>query len=641
MMRSMPKLLAALFVTKASRAPKERRSLGRGRVVRLAALAAFAAHATEATGQTAKPSPTPAARPVPTATSRATTPAPATPKPAPATPTAAVAKMDETSITDVKGTPRRRGEVKALGATDIVVRGRRLKVADVANTVFKEQRSMETSLKAARSALLADPVTKEEVIETDSTTIFVSTTSAIVVDPSKIPAQKGLDSLRRKKRSVKVTDLDAEQALGLRDIKASLANESSTHPLRKAADLGDQALLDALGEGKGEVIITDAVALPRPPSKGPSGGFMVPKSINGFFDYSQSSEKFPKFLRKLLSGSSSSKGAQEAPAPPSDTHKFLNGFSEGLDLVREKIWEGRGWKVRVNAHAWFGFGYRVPFQVKGTVSPRTALSCHSQDNTSTFKTTLTASTFDANKAFYQEMGLSGQQLFDGREVVLGAGAHFRLRVRALGKKIFDRTIGDEDYDFSADCTPSMAENSCGTPIWIPSEITGTKFEPISGITAEVRLGVRVSGPGKLRIGFEGLYGDGVMSSAAGTNTGAKLSIPILRPTQTVDVTTTLLPVSMAGQRAYGYRISGSEYEFSPHVQPGVRGDVSIDVAGLGGSWTVAEWWGPKLELGTLVLGPHEGTPSTASFTPGQKTFRPGPTAGGACVAERAPPKLSQ
>jgi hypothetical protein len=79
-----------------------------------------------------------------------------------------------------------------------------------------------------------------------------------------------------------------------------------------------------------------------------------------------------------------------------------------------------------------------------------------------------------------------------------------------------------------------------------------------------------------------------------------------------------------------------EYHWSPEVRPGVKGNVSIDVAGLGGEWTVATWWGPKLEGDTLILGAHAGTPTSATFTPGTKSFTQGARVGDGCAVPVAP-----
>ena len=291
--------------------------------------------------------------------------------------------------------------------------------------------------------------------------------------------------------------------------------------------------------------------------------------------------------------------------------------------------------MRVNGSASAGAGFRVPFRVKGSVSPKSFTSCGSADPVKAFTTTLSAETVNGSESLYTELGLPAYQAFDGKEVVLQAGASFRLRVRVLGKKIFDKSIGKE-FDEGRHCKPALGgDGGCSFELWIPPETTGTKFSLVNGISAELLFGVSVSGGGELRPSVEASVGDGVEPSTLGSSSATKHQLSFTSSAQQ-QLRTELPPLTDSGQVAFGYRVSDTEYRWSPTIKPGVRGQVVVDVAGLGRTFVLGELWGPTLGLGTVTLKPHAGTESTAKFTPGVKKFTRGPNANGVCIAEKQP-----
>ncbi len=154
---------------------------------------------------------------------------------------------------------------------------------------------------------------------------------------------------------------------------------------------------------------------------------------------------------------------------------LLAGFTiaDGWDWDRK--WEYTSGYFRIEAGVGYGFGLRFPIQVSGTLSPTVIQIAGTSELNENFGATLSARAFNANAAFYREVGLPEREVFDGKEFVMEANAYFTVKFRALWKTWVNKTW-EKTKGFSEHWTPPWENPSNIGRLKIPAEITGTVLD---------------------------------------------------------------------------------------------------------------------------------------------------------------------
>ncbi|MCP3876585.1 MAG: hypothetical protein GY699_26040, partial [Desulfobacteraceae bacterium] len=136
--------------------------------------------------------------------------------------------------------------------------------------------------------ILAKPIVLDEAIEFDDSFVMRKSTTVIVLDPSQMkrisPTYNSFLS-KRTTRKATIAQLDPESRRGLADLKKNLAALNPNDPIRKAAARGDQAILDAILEGKGELTIEDTIVVPKRIPLPLKGVTMYPSFQNGTLNF--------------------------------------------------------------------------------------------------------------------------------------------------------------------------------------------------------------------------------------------------------------------------------------------------------------------------------------------------------------------
>jgi hypothetical protein len=136
--------------------------------------------------------------------------------------------------------------------------GKALSYGQLADAALIVARSRRDHLRSARAGLLNDPVMTEELVETDLAAVLISTTNFTVVDPGAVRSSAP-EVMRRSATGMSTAQLNPAQRKAFEAFKTSLGSKPNGHPLKEAMAKGDDALVAALAEGKGDQTITTRV----------------------------------------------------------------------------------------------------------------------------------------------------------------------------------------------------------------------------------------------------------------------------------------------------------------------------------------------------------------------------------------------
>ncbi|MCB1134249.1 MAG: hypothetical protein KDN05_24240, partial [Verrucomicrobiae bacterium] len=116
--------------------------------------------------------------------------------------------------------------------------------------------------------------------------------------------------------------------------------------------------------------------------------------------------------------------------------KMLNGFTIGNEWSKSVEYDRTWYYAKLIAFAEFGLGVRIPWEAEVEVSP-SRISGTAPDRTP-FEASLSINTLDANEDFYREVGLPSDKRYDGKELVIRAGAGIGFKLKVLGSWIINR-----------------------------------------------------------------------------------------------------------------------------------------------------------------------------------------------------------
>ncbi len=566
----------------------------------------------------------------------------------------------------------------ASSAKTVVIEGRGpIAVGELASAGLASHHARTQQLRSVRSALLADPVEIEEVVETADGTTIRSTTTITVVDPTAVG-----NAVAGFRRTVPTSNVWANKwELSEFDaFKVTLGSKPDNHPLKQAMQRGDQALKSAVAAGQGDMSVTTELFFPAASVEVKNQSAAVPVMRNGRFDYTQSktvsmnllpptprstgalpntqptvqrssasrSRSVTTTTTRSRSGGASSERVKAKPVTkqdngtptggggggggtgssgggaaesPNGAMEFLTGFTEGDSFEWEETWDlGPGSYVSIGAHAWYGIGLRIPVEVTADLSPRQLVDDDGVPGAN-YETSLTARAFDADAGFYQRTGLDADLVYAGKEFVLEVGAFATVEGQVLFGATFKEKFGKE-IDWGDQVRPPWGScgTNCGVDLWVPASLTHTEVSIPSIATGKAELGFNLGGTGEVALNYRSIdNGSPVASTFRGTTATDQ-------PWKNDGVAsggtfrTELSPGSFVNgrQRSFGYSVSDTTYTWNIKVTPGVRG--SISVFGLGEFGIGPFWLHPfAFDLGRVTFPHHEGTTNSYERTPGTYT----------------------
>ncbi|MCA9556450.1 MAG: hypothetical protein KC933_40880, partial [Myxococcales bacterium] len=378
-------------------------------------------------------------------------------------------------------------------------------LGDLADKALQRSRAMQRRMQKARRALLRDAEVEEEVIETDDATLLVARVAAVVVDPAALAAElPELASLQRPGATskIKAAQLTGEARTNFEEMKAEVQAKPADHPLKKALAQGDQALLDALARGEGDVEVTTTVVVPKELPAIQGGRLMVPAvdEDSGFVIGKVAPIQFvpaplegrlatPLVFYPMAAAEPAGPEPVTAARPPTTTetgvakatHKYVLGFTETGSWEWEDKWSFLNAYVTISAGASYGFGLRVPVRIDTEITPKKlVLKNAAKDEPGEYTVKVTAKTVDGNLDFYKEAEVPVADRHDGKELVMEASVWFKVKGSLdLWLDEVKRTVqGGTGFDYGRHFLPPHGDcgAKCGFDFWIPATITRTHFD---------------------------------------------------------------------------------------------------------------------------------------------------------------------
>ena len=483
---------------------------------------------------------------------------------------------------------RERGTVKQLAKRKVSVAGRAtMTVEQIANSAFAEPRKLSTQLATGRTALFADAVVSEDVVELDDVTVFQIKTDFTVSDPTLL-----------RKKSARFKSYEEIP-------KGSL----------KRADLS-KVELDAIAAGKGDFSVTNTYVIPKKAATRDAKGNLVVPTVgdDGIVDYTKTKTIETSFAGNIAT-SGDEKTREEEPEPPKEmgestfTAKFLTGFTTGDAYNWIERFDFPTGYFKIHAHADWSVGLRIPFEVTGTMDPRKLVSNKQTNTNGDYTVKLDLKTVDADAAFYRAVGVEEQYVKNGQELVLEGGFWLKIELKALGKMWVDRKFPKNgvNLDEGQDFVPPFGNNDSGPELWVPASVTGTTIN-LGVLKGAAQLGVKITGDSDVTVDYVSLDGaDEIKSSYRGTK--QRVHELVWKGPGEKKLETEIAPLD--GKRKtkpYGYRLSDPEYDWHVSLKPGVKLSFTINLAVWKHKYELGTLWFPvELPLGDIELGRHAGT----------------------------------
>ena len=491
--------------------------------------------------------------------------------------------------------------------------------------------------------ILTRPVVLDEAIEFDDSFVMRKSTSVIVLDPAEMkrisPTYNSFLSGRAAKK-ISVNALDAESRKGLADLMKNINALDPKNPVRLEAAKGEQAVLDAIIEGKGKLTIEDTIVVPKMIPRPVKGVTMYPGFKNGTLNFKSLKPVTLPVLKELnrvpkkmiLKPVTNFKMQQVTMAPKNPdipefntsgkhyfTAEFLAGFTKGHSWQWERKWTYDSGFFRVTIGGGYGFGLRVPVRARGELSPTNIYNYDRRDKEINAHGKIMVETLDADLNYYKRTGLQNSKLFRGNEVVLEYQLGFGYKLRALWKDLAKKKFSGIGLNYSQNARPPWGAtcSNCGFHIPIPPEITQTTLD-FSVMTGFVQTGFHVNGTGKAFFRFTPVF----------NNTPSSTINLMFDNNRYKSFNIRLLPLSPPSGKdqitqKFGFSLNNLVYRMGMSITPEVRVGVKAGYKSFSRTFTT-QWIQLnmfKLRMGTVQLYTHEGTRQDYTFNEGIKIFK--------------------
>lgn len=541
-----------------------------------------------------------------------------------------------------------RGSLASMARKTVeVAPGKQAQLGNIAAAAFASQQALKAELGRASSGLFGAVVQRDEAIELPDRFIITRTTSAVVKTPATV---RGVSQAFREQTSgqsgtITLASLPADARAGLRAFMQEAQGYAPGHPMRAAAARGEQGMLDAIAAGEGTFEVTDTIVVPKRAVVVRQGTVSAPTQARGVQQYSttrpvnlglSTTASAPSGV--LVGGQTSAalhRGTRvDSPGVRGggtyqSTARRLNGFTFADAWEWERTWRYPSGFFRFGVSAWYGLGLRIPIEVKATVSPTQLQTRQAVDPALSYDVRLSTAPVNGNAAYYQQAGLSPEQVLQGRELAAGGGFTYNLKLRALWTTVITRSGGREfrltgGTAGSGDFTPPIGNATRSASIFVPASLTGTSlsFGPLSG---KIELGVKVNMKGRITGDVTGLV-DGRAAACDDRGTSAAdLRTPHRfdhRSATQESVYNCPLPRSNTSKNtSYGFRVSNLNYRADWSLTPGAQGSVSARYKGWGKTFKLTFWLDSvSIPLGSSSFGAHAGTANTVQWQGGLKRF---------------------
>jgi hypothetical protein len=554
--------------------------------------------------------------------------------------------------------PRASGTLASLGARKVeVAPGQMQALSAIAANVFADHDQFETELsRAGASAVYGAVERSTEVYEFDDAYVVVRSTGVVVADPDALRAKSPLfrNAVHNRKTKVDRSKLSKGSLAGLEAFKKQLARQPVDHPLRKAAKAGDQALLDAMADGAGDVSLVDTLHLPkRVPNIDAKGRLVAPKVVSGRVDYGKTrvldtgrpARPWVKGLSPAAEGTrvlqehlAIDRNDQVVAGRSNTTAEFVTGKTWADSWDWEHQWNVPSGFLRVHFGAHYAVGLRVPVEVGTRLDP--TFVCDNgptrETDTHEIEVRARARAVDGDAEFYRRAGMREAEVADGDEIALQAGVGYGYKLRLFWETLADKKYTEHGFDWGVDFDPPQgSRNQRVTEIFLPAELTKTSLSagPLKG---SARFGLRVDVQGEVHAqlrAFQGEVGLGPRhrpsgsSAIPGRGSKDKEERVVFASTDWKTWDYRLLKHLGAGGQApsyeepFGLEVSNVKYQSNWSVVPGVRVNASASYAGysVGGTWT---YWldDARLPIGSLKLPRHQGTRRSVKDASGTKIW---------------------
>jgi hypothetical protein len=482
---------------------------------------------------------------------------------------------------------------------------------------------------------------------------------------------------------------------GIAALKKRLKTAAKDHPLKQAMDKdGDSGLLAAIISGQGEVTVEDSIMIPKKAPYWKNNRLMAPTMTPTGFNLGRM-KATKKFKRPRWRDAWS--GYKEGGAPDLRSIKFMTGWSKEQSWEWKRTLHFPSGYFQIRAGAYYSVGFRVPVEMRARVTP-SSMSARKgpklrggKDKNSKFKVYLSADVGDRGKRYYTKVGLGGRAA--GKEIKLMFGAHLSCRFRALYRLWLSETgsgrpgkchVG-KDVDFSFEMKPVYGKRDTlyfkppkdfaaplqklgivakrrgrhkgwyEAAIFVPPDLLGTRIG-IPGGSVWAAPGLKFGGDGRVVVDYE---------SREWTCRGRKNCAYKKRKTGRVTkketltfrgkgrqrfkgrkyehvVQTKIGALKNTGRKNFGFRLSKPQYHWTIKITPGLRVGGYVKVEALVktfrrrlGPWDI--WFdGLALNLGTIKLPTHKGTPKEFVWDQGRKSFSEKSSSEGICVLAGTP-----
>jgi hypothetical protein len=525
-------------------------------------------------------------------------------------------------------------------------------LSTIAAGLFSEQEKFERALRTAPSGELFAPVkTETEVFDFGDSYVIVRRTSTVVAKPDELRKRSKFfrQGVTKRNGSVPMAKMSKASRAGFEAFKRELAKEPASHPLRKAAAKGDQALLNAIADGVGPIEIEDTIHIPKKLPRLKGSKLSVPRLDGERLDYARpGTMKLSTAITGLGNGPVVAPNIAEQVGEIT-SERFMGGrvgttaaFLAGQTWADSWRWE-RKWKVpsgffRITLGAYYAVGLRIPIEMQTSYYP--TLACESGGHHATMEVypslRVKADTKDAGPEFYERAGLSGAAVADGKEFVLEAGVGYGYKLRLFWETLVHKRYTVREVDYGQHFEPPLSTRSKRVKsFFLPASLTHTELGagPLSGkaqiglrLEAEGTVATRVAGyqngrPAPVREAPQGSTptGSGRTTSKAhrlliGDHDWKEYEFRLLahgRPRHNrpqPDFTDT-----------YGFKVDDVGYESDWSVVPGVKVSASASYHGYGIRVAYSFWLSSlRLPIGEVTLHHHPGTTRAIEYQDGHR-----------------------
>lgn len=523
---------------------------------------------------------------------------------------------------------------------------------------FQEQEEFASSMNKAdlinAGAVIALPEVDDEVLVFDDAYVIRRSTTIIVNDPAAAARASTLyrdflgatEKPQRAAASIATSEaLDPEEQAGLRDFMITgIRNLHPNDPLRAAAAKGEQALIDAIAAGQGQLTVEDTLIIPRVAGVNLGNKLAIPTIRQGVFDLKNPQavknvtllgmavppkpRPTPQFVPMKVTPIP--KAPDRAPSEPKAvssgkhqlTAEFLMGATRAGNFQWERKWTYPSGYFRLTLGAGYAFGYRIPMEATATVEPTNGYIADYSDKKVIIGTVGSIRTVNGNANFYRRAGLPNNLVQGGDELLLEANVGWGYKFRALWKTIAHRPYTAIGLSFSQSFEPPAYSGSGDKEFALMLDATKTK------ISAE---GKYFGGSATIR--FDGAaIGDATIDLETLVDNKPQQTFTLKANKSYQDgaypykMTLNPLPLrsgTVVQTRPFGVRLANPAYTGRLVILPSLRLGFKVGYKKLKREFKTG--WIPlaglQLDTGNFAWPVHEGTRSDASWNEGEKTFR--------------------